>query len=73
MPHRAWTKREDIISDLGRLWNRGTILTSMLTGRALFPYSTSVRGPASKEISELFGDVQKWTSALISGGARKNE
>ena len=67
MPRAAWTTREDVISFLRKLWDRGDILSSFVTGRAIFPISMPVKGPAASELSDRFDEARKWVAALTEG------
>jgi hypothetical protein len=66
MPPESWTEHKDIISHLERLWTSGKILSSMLTGRAIFPLSIPVRGPSPSELGKLYGDARQWAKSLMA-------
>jgi hypothetical protein len=65
MPPESWTGHKDIISYLERLWTGGKILSSMITGRAIFPLSIPVRGPSSGELGGLYGEARQWAKSLM--------
>jgi hypothetical protein len=67
MPRAAWTTREDIIAYLRKLWDRGDILSSFVTGKTIFPFSMPVKGPASSELSDKFDEARKWAASLTDG------
>ncbi|MDR1915226.1 MAG: DUF3322 domain-containing protein [Synergistaceae bacterium] len=67
MPRAAWTTREDIVSHLRKLWDRGDILSSYVTGRDIFPLSIPVKGPSSREFSERFDEARRWVASLMEG------
>ena len=55
-----WTTPEQLRSKVGRLWNRGTLLASLVTGDALFPKRLPIRGPTSAELAERFDEARTW-------------
>ncbi|MDR1510513.1 MAG: DUF2220 family protein [Synergistaceae bacterium] len=65
MPPESWTERKDIVSCLERLWSGGKILSSMLTGREIFPLSIPVRGPSSGEFGGSYGMARQWAKSLM--------
>jgi hypothetical protein len=67
MQRAAWTTREDIISRLRKLWDRGDILSSFVTGKTIFPLSMPLKGPTSSELSDKFDEARKWAAALTDG------
>ncbi len=59
-----WTTHSDIRSQVNRLWNRGLLLSSMVSGDDIFPKRLILKGPDSKELSERFSEVQDWIAKL---------
>ncbi|MDR3279852.1 MAG: DUF2220 family protein [Synergistaceae bacterium] len=66
MPREPWTTGKDVVSHVRRLWERGDILSSFVTGRDIFPLSCAMKGPSSREYSEMFDDSRRWAASLIS-------
>jgi hypothetical protein len=60
----SWTTKSDIIRQLGKLWDRGTILAALAAGEELFPRRMSLKKPNSMEMSERFSEVRAWISRL---------
>jgi len=60
----SWTTKSDIVRQLSKLWDKGTILTSLAVGEELFPRRMSMKKPNSAEMSERFGEVRAWISQL---------
>ena len=60
----SWTTKSDIVRQLSKLWDKGTILTSLAVGEELFPRRMSLKKPNSAEMSERFGEVRAWISHL---------
>ena len=40
-----WTTPTELRRKIRRLWDRGTMLASLVTGEPLFPKRLSIRGP----------------------------
>ncbi len=64
-----WTNDESIICHLKRLWNSGAILSSVITGKDIFPCTVPLKGPSSSELASRFGEVQDWIVSLNSKSA----
>ena len=47
-----------------RLWARGTMLASLVTGQPLFPRRLPIRGPTSAELAGRFDEARTWARAL---------
>ncbi|MDW7772255.1 MAG: DUF3322 domain-containing protein [Desulfobulbaceae bacterium] len=62
-----WTTPDDLRAQVRKLWNRGMILAGLATGEQLFPRRLVLRGPASKELAERFGEVRDWIARLDAG------
>ncbi|HFE38561.1 MAG TPA: hypothetical protein ENK06_09140 [Gammaproteobacteria bacterium] len=60
----AWTQPEDIRKQIQRLWDRGLILSSLLSEEALFPIRLQLKKPSSKALSENFEQVRLWIRSL---------
>ena len=60
----TWTTLTDLRKQLDKLWNRGDLLASLVTGDLLFPRRLIVKGPSSAEMIERFDDVKAWIRNL---------
>jgi hypothetical protein len=59
-----WTTPSDIVRQLGKLWDKGTILAALAADAELFPRRMSLKMPTSTEMAERFGEVRAWISRL---------
>ena len=59
-----WTRPADLRAQVQRLWDRGTLLASMVSGEALFPNRLLLKCPTSTEMANHFDDVRVWISDL---------
>ena len=59
-----WTKPAGLRAQLQRLWDRGELLASLVTGVSLFPRRLVLKGPTSAEMAERFEDVRAWIGEL---------
>lgn len=64
LAHGNWTKPVSLRAQLQRLWDRGELLASLVTGIPLFPRRLVLKGPTSAEMAERFDDVRVWISEL---------
>ena len=65
------TRLPDIRRQLLGLWDDGTILSSVVSGDALFPCRLKARVPSSKDFTDSFDEVRKWISEIKTvGGIR---
>ncbi|GAB6191428.1 DUF3322 domain-containing protein [Desulfocastanea catecholica] len=60
----SWTTPSDIARQLGKLWDKGTILASLAGGEELFPRRMILKKPTSTEMAERFSEVRAWISRL---------
>ena len=61
---RNWTKPADLRRQVHRLWDRGTILASIVSGDPLFPKRLSIKGPTSAQLHDGFNDARSWAADL---------
>lgn len=61
---KEWTTPADIRAQVLKLWNRGTLLSTMVDGHKLFPLRLALKKPGSREITDRFTDVRDWISGL---------
>jgi hypothetical protein len=66
-PSADWTTPADIRADVQRLWDRGAILGTRLSGAPVFPYAPRFRRPDTRDLADRFDDVRKWIRALEHG------
>ena len=59
-----WTRPPALIAQVQKLWDRGELLASLVTGESLFPKRLMLKAPTSAEISDHFDDVRVWISEL---------
>jgi hypothetical protein len=59
-----WTSATDLRSQIQKLWDRGEILSGLVTGEALFPKRLMLRGPSSAEMIDRFEEVRTWINEL---------
>ena len=60
----SWTSSADIRAHVARHFARGTLLSSMVTGRLHFPWRLPCKGPTAREISARFDAVRAWAAEL---------
>ncbi len=57
-----WTRPADLRAQLQRLWDRGELLSGLVTGEALFPRRLALKVPSSAEMAERFDEVRAWVA-----------
>ena len=62
----AWTLPADLRRQVLRLWSRGRLLASLVTGEALFPVRLALRRPSAAELRDRFDDARTWSASLRS-------
>lgn len=60
----SWTRPAGLRAQVQRLWDRGELLASMVTGESLFPRRLVLKGPTSAEMSERFDELRGWIGEL---------
>lgn len=60
----SWTRPADLRAQLQRLWDRGELLASLVTGEPLFPRRLVLKAPASAEVATRFEEVRAWIGEL---------
>lgn len=60
----SWTVPADLRAQVQKLWDRGELLSSHVTGDPLFPKRLMVKGPTSAEIINRFDEVRTWISKV---------
>ena len=59
-----WTGPAALRAQVQKLWERGDLLASVVTGEPLFPRRLTLRGPSSQEMTDRFGEVRVWIGEL---------
>lgn len=59
-----WTRPSDLRAQLQRLWDRGELLSGLVSGEPLFPRRLGLKTPTSGELSERFEAVRAWIAEL---------
>lgn len=54
----------DLRAQVRKLWDRGELLASLVTGESLFPKRLVLKGPTSAEMSNRFDEVRAWIGEL---------
>lgn len=62
----SWTTASDLKAQLRRLWERGELLRSTVSGETVFPLRLTLKGPSSSELAERFEAVRAWISDLVA-------
>jgi hypothetical protein len=60
----TWTRPVDLRAQVQKLWDRGELLASFVTGKALFPKRLVLKGPTSAEMADRFEEARTWVSEL---------
>jgi hypothetical protein len=59
-----WTRPAALRAQLQKLWDRGDLLASVVTGDAFFPRRLTLKGPTSQEMADRFDEVRAWIGEL---------
>ena len=65
-----WTTPAEVKAQVQKLWDRGILLSAMISGEEIFPRRLTLKGPDSRELSNSFVEVRDWI-ARLSGAARQ--
>ena len=60
----TWTRPVDLRAQVQKLWDRGELLASLVTGESLFPKRLVLKGPTSAEMADRFEEARIWISEL---------
>lgn len=60
----SWTKPINLRAQVQKLWDRGDLPASLVTGKLLFPRRLVFKGPASGEMADRFDEVRAWIADL---------
>ena len=59
-----WTGPRDLRAQLQRCWDRGELLTAIVSDATPFPRRLTLKGPTSVQMSEHFDTVRAWIAEL---------
>lgn len=62
----SWTTPRDLRAQVQKLWERGDLLASLVTGEGLFPKRLSLKTPSSTELIDRFEAARAWIGELRS-------
>ena len=62
----SWTTAGDLKAQLCRLWARGELARSLVSGEPVFPLRLAFKGPTSVELAERFSAVRAWIAELAA-------
>lgn len=60
----TWTRPVDLRAQVQKLWDRGELLASLVTGESLFPKRLVLKGPTSAELANRFDEARAWIGEL---------
>jgi hypothetical protein len=55
-----WTRPAGLRAQVQKLWDRGELLASLVTGDSLFPKRLALKRPSSAEMADRFDEVRAW-------------
>jgi hypothetical protein len=59
-----WTRPNELRAQVQKLWDRGELLASLVSGEPLFPKRLTLKAPTSAEIADRFEEVRAWIGEL---------
>jgi len=62
----SWTTARELKQQVVRLWERGDLLRSEITGESRFPLKLALTIPTSAELTERFDAVRVWIAGLTA-------
>ena len=62
----TWTCPSELRRQVQRLWDRGKLLSSLVTGESIFPIRLALRRPNAAELRDRFDDARIWSASLRS-------
>lgn len=62
----AWTTTDRLARQVEKLWTRGTILSSFVTGISIFPLRLAIKAPSAADLRDRFGEVRAWVQEIRS-------
>ena len=67
-----WTCPAELRRQVRSLWERGRILSSLVTGEAIFPVRLALRRPSAAELGKHFDEARSWSASLRSDAPRSH-
>ncbi len=62
-----WTTPADLRAQVQKLWDKGLLPASLVSGAPLFPRRLALRKPTSAELTDQFEQVRRWIADLRQG------
>lgn len=62
----SWTQPRDLVEQVLRLWERGTLLAALADGKLPFPMRLKLRRPDSVDFTERFDEVRAWVAKFCT-------
>ena len=62
----SWTRPSDLKIQLQKMWDRGELLSGVVTGELVFPKRLLLKVPTSAEMVERFDEVRVWINEIRS-------
>ena len=59
-----WTRPPDLVAQVRKRWDRGELLSAMVSDEPAFPLRLRLRAPTSTDLTEHFEDVRAWVAEL---------
>lgn len=59
-----WSKPADLRAQVQKLWDKGALLSSLVSAEPIFPKRLQLKTPTSAEIAEQFDAVRSWSMEL---------
>lgn len=60
----SWTRAGNFRTQVEKLWERGDMLASLVTGESLFPRRMTLKCPTSGEMADRFDEVRAWVGEV---------
>jgi hypothetical protein len=65
----SWTTPADLKTQVQKLWDRGLLLSSTISGEQILPRRLTLKGPDSGQLSEHFSEVREWITRLSAASS----
>ncbi len=59
-----WTASDDLRAQVMRLWDRGELLRSLVSGEPSWPRQLRLKGPTSVDLTDRFDAVRRWIAEM---------
>ena len=60
----TWTTSAELKAQVQKLWDRGILLSTVISGEDIFPRRMTLKGPDSRELSDSFPKVRDWIARI---------